>query len=203
MGNSSSNRSLKTDDSSNVSNRTIELYYNEEKITKVENHYKIGSDFRWKIENFTDFNGSVDSHRFEIMDDHLKAPLFFKLRISLQNKDGPLVLSIVNDNDRDVRVNGEFYVIDYTGKLVHFRNVLWYWSNDRHDCGISNSNLLDWNHVTSETHSLIQEGKAGNEATIDWSYFSNAKEKFLPGGNLTVGCKFSLSFSVTLRNDLE
>merc|ERR1711994_116980 len=128
----------------------------------------------------------LESDRFEMVHDDLKAPVYFKIRVILQN--GSLDLSILNDNDRDVWTKGEFYVLDKDEKPIHHSMLGQYPWHKSHS-----SNLLDMNRISNERHEKLAAGKTASKQSLRTYDLMNNKEKLMPGGILRIGCKFSLS----------
>jgi len=181
--------------SSNTQNTFVETKEQIIKASSDATYTKIDSDFRLKIENFSidfarDGENHFESDRFEMVHESLKAPVYFKIRVSLKN--GKLDLSIVNDNDRDVWAKSEFYVIDKHGYPIH-QSKLDVYEDYRWHCQSNSRKLLDMNRIRNEKHEKIENGKTGCKISWRASYLMKNWERLMPGRTLTIGCKFSLS----------
>jgi len=196
---------------SNSIENTNDFVNTNEKVTNlpVSLDKKILSDFRWTIKDFMEFTPgtSHESPRYEIMHADLKAPLYFKIRITLEN--GNIVLSIVNDNDIDVWMNAQFYVLAegtvgdelsniHPIQLDQIQSFLADFDSgkDKSFIILSNSKkvsskLLQLHRVRSGKHVKIEKGFSGKQNSFSESHISTCPERLLSGGALKIGCKFS------------
>merc|ERR1712156_744100 len=192
------------------SNQAVTFIQNEEKITKIKDNFTIESDFRWKIESFTEYartnsvradeKNYLESPRFEMMNEKLKAPLNFRIRIYFKGYD--LVnVCIVNENDFDILANVQFYVTDKFRRSVPLddKTSTFFSRHFYHDYADPFHNLLvkhsclDMNNVRNGKHETIRGGAMGFVRSADWSVFTRNSKRLLPGGDLRIGCKVSLS----------